>query len=142
MLGVGVELHDELGEVGVESEHEVADRIAAALAGIADRYRGEAVLVVGHQAAFGLALARLLPGAPAIGLDPAGRWPWSTTRTAGRWERRVARSDTSARKNTHFGSADEDTLRETRLGLPYRVLVQSRPWERPRPRACRRASAA
>ncbi len=47
-----------------------SDRISAALAGIADLYRGEAVLVVGHQAALGLALARLLPGAPAIGLDP------------------------------------------------------------------------
>ena len=70
LLGVRVSLHDELGEVGVESEDAVADRMAVALAAIADLYRGEAVLVVGHQAALGLALARLLPGAPMIGLDP------------------------------------------------------------------------
>ena len=70
VLGVDVELHDALDEVGVESELEVVDRVSSVLAGIADRYRGEAVLVVGHQAALGLALARLLPGAPALGLDP------------------------------------------------------------------------
>ena len=70
LLGVTVTLHDELGEVGVESELEVVDRVSSVLAGIADRYRGEAVLVVGHQAALGLALAGLLPGAPAVGLDP------------------------------------------------------------------------
>ena len=28
--------------------------------------------MVGHQAAFGIALARLLPGAQAAGLDPGG----------------------------------------------------------------------
>jgi broad specificity phosphatase PhoE len=70
LLGVTVTLHDELGEVGVESQDVVVDRMAVALAGIADLYRGEAVLVVGHQAALGLALARLLPGASAFGLDP------------------------------------------------------------------------
>ena len=91
LLGVTVTLHDELGEVGVESEDAVVDRVAAALAAIADLYRGEAVLVVGHQAALGLALARLLPGAPAIGLDPG------ETRGAG---------------------ARRGRLGETRLGLP------------------------
>ena len=70
VLGVDVELHDALDEVGVESEREVVDRVSSALAGIADLYRGEAVLAVGHQAALGLALARLLPGAPALGLAP------------------------------------------------------------------------
>ena len=70
LLGVTVTLHDELGEVGVESELEVVDRVSTVLAAVADLYRGEAVLVVGHQAALGLALARLLPGAPGVGLDP------------------------------------------------------------------------
>ena len=70
VVGVPVDLHDELGEAGVESEEQVAERISAALAGIADSYRGEAVLVVGHQAAFGIALARMVPGAPVAGLDP------------------------------------------------------------------------
>jgi len=70
VVGVAVDVHDELGEAGVESEEQVAERISAALAGIADSYRGEAVLVVGHQAAFGIALARMVPGAPVAGLDP------------------------------------------------------------------------
>ena len=83
VLGVDVELHDELGEVGVESEVEVVDRISTALAGIADLYRGEAVLVVGHQAALGLALARLLPERRRSGSIPGRCWRWSTTRTAG-----------------------------------------------------------
>ena len=72
VVGVAVELHDDLGESGVESEQQVVERISAALAAIADLYRGEAVLVVGHQAALGIALARMLPGTPAAGLDPGG----------------------------------------------------------------------
>ena len=110
VLGVSGQLHDELGEVGVESELAVVDRISAALAGIADLYRGEAVLVVGHQAALGLALARLLPGA-GIGLDPGGG-RWRRRRRVARWMTSAARTDTSARKNTHLGGD------ETRLGLP------------------------
>ena len=95
-LGVGVELHVELGEVGVESELEVVDRISSALAGIADRYRGEAVLVIGHQAALGLALARLLPGSPAIGLDPGEAV--ALEHDADGWVLGSARIDTSPRK--------------------------------------------
>ena len=71
VLGVGLELHDDLAEVGVETADAVVARVTENLAEIADRYRGEAVLVVGHQAAFGIALARL-PGAQAAGLDPGG----------------------------------------------------------------------
>jgi broad specificity phosphatase PhoE len=97
LLGVDVALHDELGEVGVESELEVVDRIEVALAAIADLYRGEAVLVVGHQAVLGLALARLLPGAPTLGLDPGE--VVALERDADGWVLRSARLDTSARKN-------------------------------------------
>ncbi len=67
-LGVGVVEHEELAEVGVESEDEVVARVTGVLAEVADLYRGEAVLVVGHSAALGLALGRLLP-AP-VGLEP------------------------------------------------------------------------
>jgi broad specificity phosphatase PhoE len=67
-LGVGLEVHEGLCEVGVESEDAVVARVAAELDAIADQHRGEAVLVVGHQAALGLTLARLVPrgtGVPA-----------------------------------------------------------------------------
>ena len=97
LLGVTVTLHDELGEVGVESELEVVDRVSTVLAAVADLYRGEAVLVVGHQAALGLALARLLPGAPAFGLDPGGAV--ELEHDADDWRLGSARIDTSARKN-------------------------------------------
>ncbi len=96
VLGVGVELHDELGEVGIESEDAVVDRIAAALAGIADLYRGEAVLVVGHQGAFALALPRIATGAPVAALDPGESV--GLEHDADGW-RPIARTDTSARKN-------------------------------------------
>ena len=109
LLGVTVTLHDELGEVGVESEIEVVDRVSTALAAIADLYRGEAVLVIGHQAALGLALARMLRGRRRSGWIRGRRWRWSTTRTAGAAERKDRHP---ARKNTH--SAGD----ETRLGLP------------------------
>ena len=94
---MAVTLHHELGEVGVESELEVVDRVSAVLAAIADLYRGEAVLVVGHQAALGLALARLLPGAPAFGLDPGGAV--ELEHDADGWRLGSARIDSSARKN-------------------------------------------
>ena len=99
-LGVTVTLHDELGEVGVESETEVVGRVSTALAGIADLYRGEAVLVIGHQAALGLALARLLGGATAMGLDPGE--VLALEHDADGWVLRSAGIDTSARKNTHL----------------------------------------
>jgi broad specificity phosphatase PhoE len=60
-LGVGLEAHDGLREVGVESEDAVVARVTAELEDIADQHRGEAVLVVGHQAALGLTLGRLVP---------------------------------------------------------------------------------
>ena len=101
VLGVSVTLHDELGEVGVEGEDAVVDRMSVGLADIADLYRGESVLVVGHQAALGLALARMLPGAPATGLDPGDLV--ALEHDADGWLLQNARPDTSARKNTHLG---------------------------------------
>ncbi|MET1060720.1 MAG: histidine phosphatase family protein [Nocardioides sp.] len=96
-LGLEVELHDGLAEVGVESEDAVVERVSAALAGIADLYRGEAVLVVGHQAALGLTLRRLLAGAPTVGLDPGE--VVALEHDADGWALRSARTDTSAGKN-------------------------------------------
>ena len=96
VLGVRVELHDELGEVGIESEDAVVDRVSAALAAIADLYRGEAVLVVGHQGAFALTLPRIVPGAPVTALDHGESL--GLEHDADGW-RRSARTDTSARKN-------------------------------------------
>ena len=88
--------------MGVESENEVVGRVSAALAGIADLYRGEAVLVVGHQAALGLALARLLPrGAGDRARSRGGGGAGARRGRLGAAEN--ARIDTSARKNTHLG---------------------------------------
>jgi broad specificity phosphatase PhoE len=96
VLGVPVELHQELDEVGVESEDAVVARVSTVLAGIADGYRGEAVLVVGHQASLAMALKRMLPGAPVTGLDPGE--VVALEHDADGWVL-PARSDTSARKN-------------------------------------------
>ena len=94
-LGVRLELHEALVEVGVEGEDAVVARVAGALAAIADRSRGEAVLVVGHQASLGLALARMLPGVPGIGLDPGEAL--ALEHDAGGWALVRAGTDTSAR---------------------------------------------
>ena len=119
-LGVGLETHEGLREAGVESEETVVARVTAALEGIADQHRGEAVLVVGHQAALGLALARLLPrgaGVPALGRTDGG--PIALEGDADGWAvrpddlragSRAARTHGSARHNARLGGL--------RLGMP------------------------
>ena len=77
-LAVGVDEVEGLVEVGTlpeETADDVVTRMLGALEDIADLYRGEAVLVVGHLAAIGLTLPHLLDGtrSPDPGLDP-GAW--------------------------------------------------------------------
>ena len=115
VLGVGVEVHDGLREVGVESEDAVVARVIAELDDIADQHRGEAVLVVGHQAALGLALARLLPRAyRSAHVEPRLRW---SDRARGR-RRRLGRPARRAR-----GPAQCTVARHNaRLGPPQRTV--------------------
>ena len=78
-LAVEVDEVEALVEVGgalpEETAGDVVTRMLGALEDIADRHRGEAVLVVGHLAAIGLTLPHLLDGSasPDPGLDP-GAW--------------------------------------------------------------------
>ena len=77
-LAVEVDEVEALVEVGAlpeETAGDVVTRMLGALEDIADRHRGEAVLVVGHLAAIGLTLPHLLDGSasPDPGLDP-GAW--------------------------------------------------------------------
>jgi broad specificity phosphatase PhoE len=80
VLAVAVEVLPalvEVGEVPGEGAADVVTRMTGALEDIADRHRGEAVLVVGHLAAIGLTLPHLIDGPAAAPLDPGldpGAW--------------------------------------------------------------------